>query len=180
MLIAKEKIKSNITEYLIYMFQIENLIRACDFNKEQIEQKLVNQYQVDEPTRHEIKTWYLGLLELMEEERLEKEGHLQFLENKMTELFDFHLYLIQSDDHPDYKLAYQAAENLLILLSRESKEKNNVVKIALDSLYRISLLKMTGKDIPKDTLQSISKISAFLRLLSKKFSKYEKGKLIIE
>ena len=179
MLIAKEKIKSNITEYLIYMFQIENLIRACQFDNKLIEEKLVNQYKVDEPTRLEIKSWYFGLKELMIEEQIENEGHLQFLVNKMTELYDFHLFLLQSDDYPDYKQLFKRTEKDLNSFTSSNPELNPIGS-AIENLYRISVLKITGREIPENTLRSVSKISTLLQMLSKKFAQYEKGELTIE
>ena len=82
MLVAKDKIKSNIGEYLLYMFQIEDLLRACNFNKSIIEANLVAQYKTDETTTNEIRDWYFGLADLMAEEKLESKGHLSF--NKKT------------------------------------------------------------------------------------------------
>ena len=180
MLIAKEKIKSNITEYLIYMFQIENLIRACRFDNQLIEEKLVSQYKVDEPTRLEIKSWYFGLKELMIEEQIENEGHLQFLVNKMNELYDFHLFLLQSDDHPDYKQLFKRTEKALNSFISVTPELNNPIRSAIENLYRISVLKMTGREVSPNMLLAAGKAGALLQLLSKKFAEYEKGELTIE
>ena len=38
MIIAQEKRKTNIAEYIIYMFQIEDMLRAMQFNNDQIKQ----------------------------------------------------------------------------------------------------------------------------------------------
>ena len=45
MLIARQKRSENIAEYLLYMFQVEDLIRAYDFNLDQIIDQYV-QYQI--------------------------------------------------------------------------------------------------------------------------------------
>ena len=47
MFIAKQKRKENIAEYLLYMWQIEDLIRAnnCDIDK--IEHNIIDKYNVD-------------------------------------------------------------------------------------------------------------------------------------
>ena len=44
MLIAQEKRKTNIAEYILYMWQVEDLIRAHQFNMDLIEQNLISQY----------------------------------------------------------------------------------------------------------------------------------------
>jgi hypothetical protein len=45
--IAREKIKNDIGGYFLYMFQIEDLIRACKFDPVFIEEKLVSRYAGD-------------------------------------------------------------------------------------------------------------------------------------
>ncbi|MGL5636915.1 MAG: DUF4924 family protein, partial [Bacteroidales bacterium] len=47
MIIASQKKKENIAEYLLYMWQVEDLIRAFKLDMDQIDQKLISQYQVD-------------------------------------------------------------------------------------------------------------------------------------
>ena len=54
MLIEQQKRKENIVEYILYLVQIEDLIRAFQFNIINIEKQLVSQYQVDEKTKQEI------------------------------------------------------------------------------------------------------------------------------
>ena len=45
MIIAQQKRKENICEYLLYMWQVEDLIRANHFDMEQIRQHVVSRYQ---------------------------------------------------------------------------------------------------------------------------------------
>ena len=54
MLVAQQKRKENIAEYILYLYQIEDLIRAFHLDISKIEIKLVSQYQVDEKTKQEI------------------------------------------------------------------------------------------------------------------------------
>ena len=58
MLIAKELRKTNIAEYILYMWQIEDLLRACGFDENLIEQKLVARFNAEEIQRQEILAWY--------------------------------------------------------------------------------------------------------------------------
>jgi len=45
MYIAKEKRKNNIAEYILYMWQIEDMLRAYNFRLDNIEKELIPQYQ---------------------------------------------------------------------------------------------------------------------------------------
>lgn len=180
MQIAKEKAKSNIGEYLIYMFQIENLIRACKFDMDIIESSIINQYQVDEKTKKEIYNWYAGLNDLMIEENLKKDGHLSFIENKINELFDFHLYLINKSDFHDYISLFNENTSILNDLKLKQKKAENDIKVMLNAIYGVYLLKIKKQDITKETLRSVEQLIGLLSLLSKKYKDYETGKLKIE
>lgn len=180
MLVAKEKIKTNIGEYFLYMFQIEDLIRACNFNKSIIEGNLVAQYQTDEPTKDEIKNWYFGLSDLMKEEKLEIKGHLSIIEHKINEVFDFHLYLLQKSDNIDYQTQFKNILPIINELKTKQEKGLNDVNIILNVIYGVYLLKLKKQDISSETLVSTSKISQLLARLSKYFSEYESGTLKIE
>jgi len=180
MLVAKDKIKSNIGEYFLYMFQIEDLLRACNFNKTIIESKLVSQYKTDDITKEEIKSWYFGLCDLMKEEKKESSGHLNSLTNKIHEVFDFHLYLLTNTEYIDYQIKFKESLPLIAQLKEKQQENINDILIILNAIYGIYLLKLKGKDVSTETLQSASILSQLLADLSKKFKEYEEGKLKIE
>lgn len=178
MLIAREKAKNNVGEYLIYMFQIEDLIRACNFNHETIEKNLVSQYKASNEQLNEIKNWYLGLSDLMEEEKITQNGHLTILTNKINEVFEFHLFLLQSTEHSDYKKLYQQTEtNIKAFAEKQQTPTNNIVNLMVNAIYGYYLLKLKNSEISKETTTAISSFSALLSALSNKFKDYEEGKI---
>ena len=60
MIIARELRKKNIAEYILYMWQIEDLIRAYDFNIELIDKNLISKFKKSDEILREIKNWYEG------------------------------------------------------------------------------------------------------------------------
>ena len=48
MLIAETKRKENMAEYLLYMWQVEDLIRANGCDIDAIERNLISRYDVDD------------------------------------------------------------------------------------------------------------------------------------
>ena len=76
MIIAQKKRKENIAEYLLYMWQVEDLIRAAGVSPEGVEQLLLPRYDVDKEKRAEIRSWYLELIEMMRTEGKVQSGHL--------------------------------------------------------------------------------------------------------
>ena len=48
MIIASQKKKENIAEYLLYMWQIEDIIRAYGLDIDQIQKHIINSYYFPE------------------------------------------------------------------------------------------------------------------------------------
>ena len=46
MIIASQKRKENIAEYLLYMWQVEDLIRANNMDLDKIEQNIISKYNL--------------------------------------------------------------------------------------------------------------------------------------
>jgi len=180
MIVAKNKIKTNIGEYLLYMFQIEDLIRAYNFDEKAIEESLISQYEVDNSEYNEIKKWYFGLIELMIDEKLKTKGHLSFINNKINEVMEFHQYLLQSTKYTGYQNNFKDIIPIINELRLKQSSNLNDINIILDAIYGIYLLKIKNDKITEDTLTSVKKLSVFLNELSNKFKEYEIGKLKIE
>ena len=81
MIIAKQKRKENIAEYLLYMWQIEDLIRVCGFDMDKIDKAIISNYSLDEKTKAEVRDWYENLVKMMELEHVKEKGHLQINKN---------------------------------------------------------------------------------------------------
>ena len=65
MLIAREKKKNNIAEYILYMWQLEDMLRALKLDMEQVDRYLVAGFQADERTSKENHNWYDNLFAIM-------------------------------------------------------------------------------------------------------------------
>lgn len=178
--VAREKIKNDIGGYFLYMFQIEDLIRACKFDQQLIEEKLVSRYQVAMNEKSEIKQWYLGLSDLMQEEKLEQHGHLLSLKNKINEVYEIHLFLMNHPDEDDYRMIFRKIEPLLADLQAKNPKPENNLLSALNAIYGFIILRMKNQEISTSTQSAISQMSNWINLLSLKFREYEKGNIQIE
>ena len=58
MIIARQKRKENIAEYLLYMWQVEDLIRANKFDMDSINRTVIAHYDQPEEVKKEIAQWY--------------------------------------------------------------------------------------------------------------------------
>jgi len=84
MIIAQEKRKTNIAEFILYMWQVEDMIRASKFNFAHIDKTVISKFSLPDETLDEIRTWYTNLITLMIEEHIQEKGHMSFLNAAMT------------------------------------------------------------------------------------------------
>ena len=54
MIVANEKRKQNIAEYLLYMWQVEDLIRANQFDMDLIRKNVISHYDQSGEVKEEI------------------------------------------------------------------------------------------------------------------------------
>lgn len=175
MLIAKQKRKENIAEYILYMWQIEDQIRAFDLDIETIEENIIQQYQTDDQTKSEIRLWYQDIVQMMETERVRKKGHLQILKNIVLDLYDLHLRILKKPGEIKYKeLFFKAAPHIQNLEQKMQGESLNDIDTCLHGLYGVLILKIARKKISPETEQSVKIFSQLLALLAHKYNEREK------
>ena len=174
MLIARQKKRENIAEYVIYMFQIEDMMRACKLDPKLVKKNIIDQYNQSPEVIGEITYWYENIIELMKNQGITQKGHLQEVLNTIDDMTDLHLRLLRSPLHPDYKTAYQDAAPVIgQSLQITGKQGTSEIEICFEMLYMVLLLKLQHKEISNDTAFAISKISKMLSLLSQKYRKAE-------
>lgn len=172
MLIARELRKTNIAEYILYMWQIEDLLRACSFNAETIEIQLVSRFDVDENTRKTIAAWYNSLAAAMEKERIQERGHLQALVNLVNDLNEFHLKMLEVCNDQEYVNLYIQNRPAIAELTRKTEAKNDVA-LCLNALYGLMFLKLKQSDISAETQQSVGNFARLIGHLSARYLQFE-------
>jgi hypothetical protein len=181
MLIAKQKKEENIAEYLLYMWQIEDIIRANKFDITSIKQNIIDKFDQPENIKQEMVEWYEGLIEMMQYEHIKEKGHLQINKNVIIDLTDLHLRLLKSPQEPDYIASYYKTLPFIVELRAKSENKDiPEIETCLSALYGFLLLRLQGKEVSGETQAAISQISTFLRLLSTKYKLEKEGKLELE
>ncbi|WP_346863074.1 DUF4924 family protein [uncultured Draconibacterium sp.] len=175
MLVAKQKRKENITEYILYLYQVEDLIRAFKLDMNLIEKRLVANYKADEKTSAAIADWYKNLVVMMEKENIQQHGHLQFLTNLIADVNDFHLKLMETEEDKMYVQTFKTVAGLVNELKAKNPNAKNDVELGITAIYGFLLLKMQQKSISIDTTEAIKRISKWLSVLSKLYEDFESG-----
>ena len=166
MIIARQKRKENIAEYLLYMWQVEDLIRANKFDMDSINRTVIAHYDQPEEVKKEIAQWYEELIEMMRSEGVMEKGHIQLNKNVIITLTDLHLRLLKSPKEMVYSAAYYKTLPYIVQLRAKSGG--------------YLLLRMQGKEVSAETLEGIKQISSFLALLAEKYREDMKGELKLE
>ena len=170
MIIAQQKKKENIVEYLIYMWQVEDLIRACRFNMDEIEARLLSAYNQPEPVQQKISHWYQKLIDRMKEEGITEKGHLQQHEQIVAELNELHDRLLHAPDENIYgSLFYKVLPAIVQLRTQAGDIRTSEIETCLTAVYGYFLLKLQGKEISRETTESIKDISRLLAFLAAKW-----------
>lgn len=170
MLIAKEKFQTNVVEYILYMFHIEDIIRINKFNISELEKNVVSTYNLPENQLKEITAWYSDLIAQMEKDDVQESGHIAPIKELMFTLNDLHIQLLNSLDEERYVEIYHwASEYIKELKAKMNKPDLTEIEVCLNGLYALMLLKMKGNDITAETSEAMGLFSQLLRYLSKKY-----------
>ncbi|MBR5593028.1 MAG: DUF4924 family protein [Bacteroidaceae bacterium] len=181
MFVSRELRKNNIAEYLLYMWQVEDLLRASELSLDSVREKIVEPYALPDEESGELLQWYANLIDMMHQEGVKERGHLQINRNVIINLADLHQRLLHSSKVPFYSAAYYKALPFIVEFrtKSEGREKNELEN-CFDALYMVWMMKLQKRDINEETLKATAEISKFISMLSLYFKEDEEGKLDLE
>ncbi|WPR73872.1 DUF4924 family protein [Algoriphagus sp. NG3] len=164
--VAENKKSNNIAEYIIYMYQMEDLIRSYQGDPEGIKTYVVSKYPVSEDDKSKITAWYLELLDKMKTQNTLEKGHLEELNSLVSELAQIHWNLLKTD--PTYFDAYGRAKPFIIeaVMQAEGQDLGNEIQICLNGVYGLLLCRLLGKKVSDEQLKSADAYGDILSTLS--------------
>ncbi len=178
MIIASQKRKENIAEYLLYMWQIEDLIRANNLDLDKIKTNVIDKYSLTDSQRKEMVEWYESLIDMMRMENVEIRGHLQINKNVVIQLADLHQMMLRDRRFPEYSAEfYLTLPYIVELRAKAGENKAGEIETCFNALYGTLLLRLQGKEITADTQNAIAQISRFIAMLARNFRLDEDDKL---
>ena len=180
MITAKEKKKSNIIEYVLYMWQLEDLLRACKFDETTIKTSLVGTFKQPPEVLAQIEDWYMNLAETMRIEHVMEKGHLQVVSNTVSDIYDMHLRLLDAPEQIEYQNKYrETVPYIKEFTSKLQNKPQNEIDVCFTALYGVVLLRLQKKEISEGTMAAIGKFTQLLSQLGTKYHERESGKLEI-
>lgn len=177
MYIAINKRRENIAEYILYLWQLEDLLRALQMSPEAIYSQLVKPQNLSIEDENATLTWYMDLANLLREEGKEEHGHLQHTLHLIADLQNLHLQLMQMPIGERYRPIFARLAPELPRL-RQMLPGNEVTDIELcfRALYAVMLYRIKGeeKSAISDVLEVISPVVAEL---ARVFKQVESGEI---
>lgn len=166
-----------MAEYILYMWQLEDMLRGMGMDIREVERNVVARYEVDEETRGEMRDWYDNLIEMMKKEEVVKRGHLQVIKNMVNELTEVHFYLLHEAGDMMYKQVFMKAANNLLDYRRKTNLPREVsdVELALHALYGHLMLRLQKKEVNAQTVAAMETFSRVVAYLAAKYKEMEEN-----
>lgn len=197
MFVAKELRKKSISEYLLYMWQVEDIIRAFGCSLPAIEKNYISKFDYTDEQKEEETDWYGNLVRMMNAEGKREQGHLQINQVVMDDLVDLHKRLLDSNRYPFYSAEYYKVLPFIVEIRSKNKraeskikeessteaplieanENESEIETCFDVLYGIMLLRLQKKPITPETEHAVKEITTFIGMLSDYYQQDKEGKL---
>jgi len=172
MVLADKKKQENISEYIIYMYQTELLVRNFAFDIGKIRTLVVDHISdenLDGTGKEELVVWYQKIISKMLKEELGKEGHLSEVQGFVKELSDLSISLQIKDKA--YFNTFNAARPFI----RESIQASDglvtdPVQACLNGVFGLLIARMNGDEVGAKQMEAIEHFGNVLSLLSHHYS----------
>lgn len=166
MFIAKSIKQKSIVEYLLYMWQMEDLIRAYGCSLTRIRKEYIDRFDYTEEQKTDEEDWFGDLIRMMNQEGKREKGHLTINEVLLQDLGEMHVRLLQSSRFPFYSAEYYRVLPFIVELRQKGSKELDEIETCLNALYGVMLLRMQQKPISPETEHAIKEISTFVGMLS--------------
>lgn len=145
---AQSKRKENIAEYILYLWQLEDLLRALKFSPKAIFSTLIEPIEgLDEIGQQDILIWYMDLVNLLREEGKDQVGHLDHTMHLIDDMNNLHLQLLKFPVGANYRSIYAGVEaELPAMKERLGRKDMSDVELFMKALYAVVLMRLKNRD----------------------------------
>ncbi len=175
MQLAEQKKKTNIIEYLLLMYQMEDLVRSCQLNLDLLVEKFIRPHIDDVLLVEDYKRWYDHIIRDLKIFKREKQGHISDVYEIQMELFYLHNSLLSVTPNDSYIKVYGEVQPLINEFRDKTPLQLNDVDLCIYALYMKLQLKLQGKDISEETEKAFDGMRKLLTQLAKAYHKMKSG-----
>ena len=168
MIIAEKLSKTNRAEYLLYLWQVEDLLRAYDCDAERIGKEYLSRFTFkNDAEKQAAEKWYADFCSIMKSEGLRKQGHLPISRNVLQQLSELHAALTNSPKYPSYQALYLKVLPYIVELRKKNAESETPeLQTCFELLYGVMMLRLQKRPVSPETATAAAEISALLARLS--------------
>jgi len=168
---AAAKKKESIAEYIIYMYQTEDLILSYDLNLDDILEYVIKHMSSDAHVLKEQLLWYADLIEQMRHENIiNSKKRLISTQAYVDRLTGLHEILLANDNV--YQKNYAKTEkDIQHHIALSDNKIVNPVQIYLNGIYGMLLLKLNGKKVSSEQQSMLANFGSLLAYLSEAYKK---------
>ena len=179
MYIAQKKRKENIAEYILYLWQLEDLLRALQFSPEAIYSQLVAKSALDDASRQQVFFWYMDIVNLLRQEGKESSGHLEHTLHLIADLNDLHERLLVLPAGEKYRKEFAVlAPEMPALRVKLSKTDVSDIELCFRALYAVVLYRIKGDKSHEEGIRNvIDLISPVIAELASVYRQVERGEI---
>ena len=171
MIISQQLRKTNIAEYLLYMWQGEDIIRAYGLDLSLIKREYISRFELTDEQREDMIDWYGNLIRMMREEGKTQQGHIQILQIVTQQMTELHEMLMQSPKFPFYSAEYYKVLPFIVELRSKGSKDVGEIETCLNALYGVMMLRLQHKEVSASTEAAVKEITTFLGMLSDYYKK---------
>ena len=178
MFIALKYKETNIVEYVLYMWHIEELIRSFNHDIEKIKVHIIDSFNLNSIAKDEMVRWYEGLVGQMKQEGIRESGHLEELKEVMAEIQYLHHSLMTVYQDKEYQqLVAEAMPSIDTLKSKSDGRPRTDIEVAMNGLFGVLVLKLRQKQVSDSTQEAIRSISLMMACLARHYKRMKAGTL---
>lgn len=174
--IAQAKRKENIAEYILYLWQLEDLLRALQFSPEAIYSQFVAPRNLTEESQNILLMWYMDIVALLREEEKEQSGHLNHTLHLIGDMHNLHLQLMNLPVGAHYRTTFARLEPYLPILRLALGKNISDTELCFRALYATMLYRIKDGENSAitDTIEYISPVIGELTAI---YHKVERGEI---
>ena len=181
MTIADTIKENNIAEYVLFMWQAEDMVRAFKLDLDSIKSNIAKDFNGKEADLQSLIAWYKELIKKIRVQGKIKTGHINEINEIINELNYLHATLINLMQDPKYTDLYKSALPYINDFREKSENTNeNDIHLCLNAIYAKLILKLKGAKISEETENVFEHFRNVLAHLSVRYKDMKAGTLTIK
>lgn len=167
MFISQQLRKTNIAEYLLYMWQVEDTIRAFGCSLSRISREYLSRFDYNDEQLEEATDWWGNLISMMNREGCREKGHLQINKITLQTLSELHSQLLGSTKFPFYTSEYYKVLPFIVeLRNKGANKEENEIETCFNALYGVMMLRLKKQEITPNTQHAVKEITTLIGMLN--------------